>query len=128
MSKSLKKSFDQLTDNDWLHAGYAKLYTGLVGNKSEDIIAADSIKSLVSYTESVSGAIYIFNDEKLQLSGTYGLDMQTQKYFLREKVISGKYFLDREPKALHNLNATDYVVSFANGKIGVQHILFTNAG
>ena len=124
MSKSLKKSFDQLTDNDWLHAGYAKLYTGLVGNKGEDIIAADSIKSLVSYTESVSGAIYIFNDEKLQLSGTYGLDMQTQKYFMPGEGYIGQVFLDREPKALHNLNAADYVVSFANGKIGVQHIFF----
>ncbi|MGE8301695.1 MAG: ATP-binding protein, partial [Sphingobacterium paramultivorum] len=124
MSKALKKSFDQLTDNDWLHAGYAKLYTGLVGNKSEDIIATDSIKSLVGYTESVSGAIYIFNDEKLQLSGVYGLDIQTQKYFLPGEGYIGQVFLDREPKALHNLNAKDYVVSFANGKIGVQHILF----
>ncbi|MDR0265842.1 MAG: response regulator [Sphingobacterium sp.] len=124
MSKSLKKSFDQLKDNDWLHTGYAKLYTGLVGNKSEEIIATDSIKSLISYTEAVSGAIYIFNDEKLELAGSYGLDTQVQKYFLPGEGYVGQVFVDRESKTLHNLNATDYVVSFANGKINVQHILF----
>ncbi|WP_312336384.1 response regulator [Sphingobacterium sp.] len=124
MSKSLKKSFDQLKDNDWLHTGYAKLYTGLVGNKSEEIIATDSIKSLISYTEAVSGAIYIFNDEKLELAGSYGLDTQVQKYFLPGEGYVGQVFVDRESKTLHSLNATDYVVSFANGKINVQHILF----
>jgi len=124
MSKALKKSFEQLTDNDWLHAGYAKLYTGLMGNKSEQTIAADSIKSLVDYTGAISGAIYIFNDDKLELSGAYGLDMQTQRYFLPGEGYIGQVFVDRESKTLHNLNATDYVVSFANGKINVQHIIF----
>ncbi|WP_333802735.1 ATP-binding protein, partial [Sphingobacterium multivorum] len=124
MSKALKKSFEQLTDNDWLHAGYAKLYTGLMGNKSEQTIAADSIKRLVDYTGAISGAIYIFNDDKLELSGAYGLDMQTQRYFLPGEGYIGQVFVDRESKTLHNLNATDYVVSFANGKINVQHIIF----
>ncbi|WP_312351021.1 ATP-binding protein, partial [Sphingobacterium multivorum] len=124
MSKALKKSFEQLTDNDWLHAGYAKLYTGLMGNKSEQTIAADSIKSLVDYTGAISGAIYIFNDDKLELSGAYGLDMQTQRYFLPGEGYIGQVFVDRESKTLHNLNATDYVVSFANGKIHMQHIIF----
>ena len=122
MSKSLKKSFDQLKDNDWLHAGYAKLYTGLVGNKSEETIAVDSIKTLIGYIGAVSGAIYIFNDERLELAGTYGLDKQVQKYFLPGEGYIGQVFTDREPKTLNNLNTADYLVSFANGKINVPHI------
>lgn len=124
MSKALKKSFDKLTDNDWLHAGYAKLYTKLMGNKSEEMIASDAIKSLVSYVEAATGAIYVFNDERLALFGTYGLDTQVQQYFLPGESYIGQVFIDREPKVLSNINSADYVVSFANGQINVQHILF----
>lgn len=124
MSKALQKSFGQLTDNDWLHGGYAKLYIELMGNKNEDAIASDSIKTLVSYMDAVSGAMYIFNEERLLLMGTYGLDSQVQKSFLPGEGYIGQVYIDRQTKALNNINTGEYVVSFANGKINVPYIQF----
>lgn len=124
MSKSLKKSFDQLRDNDWLHMGYADLYTGLVGNKTERLLATDSIKGLVNYIGAITGAIYIFNEEKLERSGCYGLDPKAQLYFLPGEGYVGQVFVDKETKVINNIREEDYLVSFASGKINVPHLIF----
>ncbi|MCS4226087.1 response regulator [Sphingobacterium sp. BIGb0165] len=124
MSKSLKKSFDQLKDNDWLHMGYADLYTGLVGNKTERLLTTDAIKGLVNYIGAITGAIYIFNDEKLERSGCYGLDPKTQLYFLPGEGYVGQVFVDKELKVVNNIRTADYLVSFASGKINVPHLIF----
>ncbi|MGE8243403.1 MAG: CHASE3 domain-containing protein, partial [Sphingobacterium sp.] len=124
MSKALKKSFDQLKDNDWLHMGYADLYTGLVGNKTERILTTDSVRGLVNYIGAITGAIYVFNEEKLELSGAYGLDPKAQQYFFPNEGYVGQVFVDRETKIINNINTEDYIVSFASGKVNVQHLIF----
>ncbi len=124
MSKALKKSFDQLKDNDWLHMGYADLYTGLVGNKTERLLATDSVKGLVNYIGAITGAVYMNNDEKLERSGSYGLDAKAQLYFLPNEGYVGQVFVDRKTKTIENINSEEYVVSFASGKISVSNLIF----
>jgi len=124
MSKALKKSFDQLKDNDWLHTGYANLYTGLVGNKTEKAIAADSIRGLVSYVDGLTGAIYLFNEERLERSAAYGLDHGAQEFFAPGEGYVGQVFADKETKLINDISSGDYVVSFASGKITVSHLIF----
>ncbi|MDR2273487.1 MAG: response regulator [Sphingobacterium sp.] len=124
MSKALKKSFDQLKDNDWLHMGYADLYTGLVGNKTERLLTTDSVKGLVNYIGAITGAIYMNNDEKLERSGSYGLDAKAQLYFLPNEGYVGQVFVDRKTKIIDNINSEEYVVSFASGKINVSNLIF----
>lgn len=124
MSKSLKKSFDQLKDNDWLHKGYAKLYPLLVGNRTEAAITSDAISNLVNYLEGIIGAIYVFNDDKLELSAGYGLDEHVTKYFKPGEGYIGQVFVDKDVKVLSHISSADYVVSFASGKVSIQHIIF----
>lgn len=124
MSKALRKSFDQLKDNDWLHMGYADLYTGLVGNKTEKALATGAIRGLVNYIGAITGAIYVFNDEKLELAGAYGLDPKARQYFLPNEGYVGQVFIDRQTKVVNNINTEDYIISFASGQINVEHLIF----
>ncbi|MDM1296404.1 response regulator [Sphingobacterium sp. N143] len=124
MAKSLKRSFEQLKENDWLHTGYANLYTGLVGNKTEKNITSYSIKALVKYIEAITGAIYIVNEEKLDLSSSYGLDVKSQTSFYPGEGYVGQVYSDIETKLLTDINSTDYTISCATGKIHVPHLIF----
>ncbi|KAF5274327.1 hypothetical protein FQR65_LT17036 [Abscondita terminalis] len=106
MTDALKSSFDKLNNNNWRQTGLVRLNEILVGNKSQEVLAEDSLSHLTNYGDCVNGAFYLLENDLIRLKSAYALE-------------------DRMTKTLEigEGMAEDYVVSFSNGKMKVNHIL-----
>ncbi|PRD46388.1 response regulator [Sphingobacterium haloxyli] len=124
MAIALEESFGKLNDNEWRQTGLAKINDILAGNKTEEIVANDALELLVSYTECLNGAVYIWDKGLLSLSGSYGLVDHIQKEYQPGEGIVGQVFKDKRIKVLENVDEKDYVVSFSSGKIKTTHLLW----
>ncbi|WP_104382845.1 response regulator [Sphingobacterium sp. HMA12] len=123
MAKSLKTSFDELNQNNWHQAGLALLSNLLMGNKMQAELATVTLGHLINYSNSISGAIYLLEQDQLVLSGSYGLEDLGNKRFAPGDGMVGQVFSDAKEKIFENLEKADYVVSFASGKIKVNHVV-----
>ncbi|WP_026903470.1 response regulator [Pedobacter glucosidilyticus] len=123
MAEALQKAFTILNDNEWLQKGIATLNEKLVGNKTLELIAHDTLNHLVSYGECNSGALYLMENGLLTLQSAYGLDERMLKPVKSGEGMIGQVFANGKEKLFSNISDENYTVSFANGKIKVQHIL-----
>src|SRR5690606_17956643 len=124
MATALDESFGKLNDNEWRQTGLAKINDILAGNKTEEIVANDALELLVSYTECLNGAVYIWDKGVLTLSGSYGLEEHMKKEYLPGEGIVGQVFKDKRAKMLEDIAETDFIVSFSSGQIKVNHLLW----
>lgn len=124
MTTALEESFGTLNDNEWRQTGLAKVNDILAGNKTEEIVANDALELLISYTECLNGAFYIWNKGLLTLCGSYGLEEHMKKEYRPGEGIVGQVFKDKQVKILENVAETDFVVSFSVGQIKVNHLLW----
>ncbi len=124
MAAALEESFGKLNDNEWRQTGLARINDILTGNKTEETVANDALELLVSYTECLNGAAYIWDKGLLSLSGFYGLEDNMKKEYHPGEGIVGQVFKDKRMKVLENVDEKDYVVSFSSGKIKVHHLLW----
>jgi signal transduction histidine kinase/DNA-binding response OmpR family regulator/CHASE3 domain sensor protein len=123
MAAALKRSFDDLNNNEWRQTGLAQLNETLVGNKTEEALAADSLNLLVNYGACINGAFYLLEHGKIVLKNAYGLEQRMTKSLLPGEGMVGQVFQEGKVKRFENLQNKDYVVSFANGQLRVDHIL-----
>ncbi|TJY63645.1 response regulator [Sphingobacterium alkalisoli] len=123
MTKALRSSFDELNSNEWRQTGLARLNEALVGNKSEETLASDSLNHLINYSSCVNGAFYLFDNGILNLQSAYGLEERMTPAYAPGQGMVGQVFNDGVEKIFENLDDKDYVLSFSNGKLRVNHIL-----
>lgn len=123
MTEALKSSFDELNSNEWRQTGLATLNETLVGNKTEELLTSDSLNHLINYGECINGAIYLFDNGNIKLQSAYGLEDRMTKSFVPGHGMIGQVFKDGKEKLFENLNNENYVVSFSNGQLKVEHIL-----
>lgn len=123
MANALKKSFDDLNHNEWRQTGLAQLNEILVGNKTEEILVADALHQLISYGNVTNGAFYLLEQERIVLKGAYGLENRMIKSVKIGEGMIGQVFKEGKVKRFENLQDKDYVVSFANGQVQINHVL-----
>ncbi|MBD1434580.1 response regulator [Sphingobacterium sp. DN00404] len=124
MAIALEESFGKLHNNEWRQTGLAKINDILAGNKTEESVANDALELLISYTECVNGAFYIWDKGLLVLAGSYGLEEHMKKEYRPGEGIVGQVFKDKRIKTLDNLTDEEFVVSFSSGQIKVKHLLW----
>lgn len=124
MALALEESFGKLHDNEWRQTGLAKINDILAGNKTEEVVANDALELLVSYTECVNGAFYIWDKGRLGLAAYYGLEGHMKKEYQSGEGIVGQVFKDKRVKLLENVGDEEFVVSFSSGQIKVNHLLW----
>src|SRR5690606_31441904 len=124
MSNALEEAFGKLHNNEWRQTGLAKINDILAGNKTEESVANDALELLISYTECVNGAFYIWDKGLLVLAGSYGLEEHMKKEYRPGEGIVGQVFKDKRVRTLENVTDTDFVVSFSSGQIKVNHLLW----
>ncbi|SMC66121.1 response regulator [Moheibacter sediminis] len=124
MTESLQTSFENINQNEWRQTGLAKINEILAGNKRQDEIAHESLTQLVTYTESMSGAFYILEEESLELKGYFGLEPQMNKKYLPGEGVVGQVFENKIFRSVENISSEDYVMSFAVGQIKLSHMLW----
>ncbi|WP_270088959.1 response regulator [Sphingobacterium sp. SYP-B4668] len=123
MAGALKHSFDELNNNEWRQTGLAQLNETLVGNKTEQALISDALHHLVNYGGSINGAFYLLEQDKLLLKSAYGLEKHMPRSLSPGEGMVGQVFQEGKLKRFENLHDKDYVVSFANGQLHIEHLL-----
>lgn len=114
-SSLLQKASDAQAHQTWLKNSFLVLSNTLLQEKQELLdITQSALKEICKTTNAALGVCYIYDDttQSLQLYASYAYkDMKTheQKYKLGEGVI-GQVALDKEAKALRNVNDIDTIV------------------
>ncbi|MDF2550949.1 MAG: response regulator [Chryseobacterium sp.] len=123
MTESLKKSFDEINKSDWRQKGLALLNEALVGNKSVKQISNDALNQLIEYGNCINGAIYLIDEERLKLSGSFGLESTMKQFFAPGEGMVGQVFVQKKPKVYNDLDENDFAVTFASSKMKINAIL-----
>lgn len=124
MAESLKKSFDSLSENEWLQTGIANLNIKMLAEKDVLQLADDIIEFLASYTESNVGALYLFKDDgylhlkgRFSLSGVLPTALEIGEGLIGQAVKSGKQML------INDVPQDELTISYATGNIKPLQIL-----
>ncbi|MEJ5147063.1 MULTISPECIES: response regulator [unclassified Sphingobacterium] len=123
MADALKRSFDDLNNNEWRQTGLAQLNETLVGNKTEQILIADALNQLISYGNCTNGAFYLWDQDRIVLKNAYGLEDRMVKSLSPGEGMIGQVFKEGKVKRFENLSNSDYVVSFASGQFRIDNVL-----
>lgn len=124
MAESLGQSFGELNDNEWRQTGLAKMNDIMAGNKTEELIANDSLDLLISYTGCLNGAFYVWESGMLTLAGSYGLEEYMKKEYRSGEGIIGQVFKNKQVKLLENVTETDFVARFSSGDMKVNNVIW----
>jgi len=124
MAASLEKSFDEINTNEWKQAGLVTLNEMITGNKTEQVIAKDTLTHLVQYGDCLNGAIYLLETGSLHLQSAYGLEGYMKPQYAPGEGIVGQVFNDRAVRRLNNLSETDFTASTSAGAIKVQNLVW----
>ncbi|TDG37473.1 response regulator [Pedobacter changchengzhani] len=124
MAESLTRSFDRLSENEWLQTGIANLNIKMLAEKDVYNLADDIIEFLASYTNSQVGALYLFKDDGyLHLKGQFALQgslpeiLEIGQGLIGQAVKSGKEIL------LDNVPQSELTITYATGQIKPAQIL-----
>ena len=90
--KTLKKAEQETASKNWLLTGNTELNEKLIGDKSLDELANNTISFLCAYLKAQIGAVYLFNKKEsaLILNGRYAFSSATEtkeKFMLNEGLI-----------------------------------------
>jgi len=90
--KTLKRAEAETTSKNWLLTGNTELNEKLIGDKSLEELANNTISFLCSYLKAQIGAVYLFNKKEsaLVLNGRYAFSSATdtkEKFMLNEGLI-----------------------------------------
>ncbi|TKB98561.1 response regulator [Pedobacter cryophilus] len=123
MAESLETSFNKINDDEWMQKGLAIINDKLVGNKNIKEIAGESLNYLIEYGQCNNGAIYIYNEGKLELKASYGKEEYMKNSFDEGEGIIGQVFTSKKLKLIENLTEENYGLSFSGGKIKLDSLL-----
>ncbi|MCH5598259.1 response regulator [Niabella ginsengisoli] len=124
MAVSLQNSFDNINNNEWRQTGLAMLNEIMAGNKTEELLAKDTLDHLVGYGACLNGAFYLLDKGLLQLQSAYALETHMKTQYASGEGIVGQVFSDREIKVLNNVSEADFVASFSAGQLKVSNLVW----
>ncbi|MCG9791378.1 response regulator [Flavobacterium algicola] len=124
MRLSLRKSFLLLSQKEWLQTGIAELNNVMLGEKPMTILTKDVIEFLCVYTKSSAGALYIMDEDDLQLSSTYSyLPNKERERFKKGEGLVGQALVSGKILELKSFSEDNIKVSYAMGEMQPSHII-----
>ncbi|AWI26102.1 response regulator [Flavobacterium pallidum] len=124
MAVSLNRSFNLLTEKEWLQTGMAQLSNVMLGEKSIEQLTKEIIEFIAAYTKSNAGVIYLLQGEELQLVSGYSYipSRERERIQLGESLI-GQAAKSRKMLELKLPETEDISISYALGEIKPAHIV-----
>jgi signal transduction histidine kinase/DNA-binding response OmpR family regulator/CHASE3 domain sensor protein len=125
MAGSLEKSFNDLSDREWLQTGMAGLNEAVIGNESLKLVTDKVLNFIAEYTGSQVGALYInVHNEYLQLENGYALSNENkdQRIKIGEGMI-GQCAKEKKQLLLTDVEEKDVFISFASAQIKPVNIV-----
>jgi signal transduction histidine kinase/DNA-binding response OmpR family regulator/CHASE3 domain sensor protein len=120
MAESLEYSFGLLSDKEWLQTGIARLNEVMVGETDMPTLVNNIIELVAEYTGSKVGALYLLDavGDNLTLKGQYALRPGLGRKTMRiGEGIVGQAAIKGKKMQLEDIEAGDWVVSFASGEV-----------
>jgi signal transduction histidine kinase/CheY-like chemotaxis protein/CHASE3 domain sensor protein len=120
MAVSLDNSFRQLSDNEWLQSGLARLNELMVGETDIKALSAHIIDFITEYSHSTIGAIYRMDAEgkELILEASHGLSSNSRRAAIPlGDGMAGQVAMDGKRILVKDIPPGDWVVSWAAGGI-----------
>lgn len=124
MAGYLQHSFEKINNNEWRQIGLVKLNEMTAGNKTEEVLAKDTLSQLVNYGKYSNGAIYLINNDLLQLKSAHALENYMKTQYAPGEGMVGQVFESKKIKKLENLSNSDYVITCSTGQIKVSHLVW----
>ena len=122
MAAALEDSFNRLSESKWMQIGTAGLNDQMIGEKDLSVLASDILQFIAGYTTSQVGALYILNNETLQLESSYALSGAKREFALGEGLV-GQAAINNHALWLRDVDRNLITVSHATGDIRPSHIL-----
>jgi signal transduction histidine kinase/DNA-binding response OmpR family regulator/CHASE3 domain sensor protein len=126
MAESLEYSFGLLSDKEWLQTGIARLNEVMVGETDMPTLVDNVIELVAEYTHSKVGAMYLIDTvgDTLTLKGQYALRPGAGRKTIRiGEGIVGQAAIKRKKMQATDIEAADWVISFASGEVRPRSII-----
>ena len=124
MSTSLKKSFNLLTQKEWMQTGIAKLNNVMLGDKELEDISKDVIEFLCEYTKSSAGVIYAMEGDELYATSGYSyLPNKNRHHIQKGQGLIGQCVVSAKILELKSFSENDVQITYALGEIKPKHIV-----
>jgi len=120
MAGSLEHSFRQLSDNEWLQAGVARLSEIMVGEADMMALSLHVIDFVTEYSRSMIGAIYLIdaNARELHLQASHGLSSDSRRKTIAVgDGMAGQVAADGKRILVKDIPSAEWVVSWTAGSI-----------
>lgn len=125
MAGSLERSFNDLSDREWLQTGIAGLNEAVIGNESLKLVTDKVLNFVAEYTESQVGALYInVHNEYLQLENGYALSNENKSHRVKAgEGMVGQCAKEKKQLLLKDVEEKDVLISFASAEIKPVNII-----
>jgi signal transduction histidine kinase/DNA-binding response OmpR family regulator/CHASE3 domain sensor protein len=124
MGVNLKRSFDLLSQKEWLQTGIAELNNTMLGDKTLQKLSKDIIEFLCNYTNSSAGILYIIDGDDLVAAGGYSfIPGKNRERIKKGEGLIGQAVTSRKMLELKVLSPDDIQINYALGQIKPTHIV-----
>jgi signal transduction histidine kinase/DNA-binding response OmpR family regulator/CHASE3 domain sensor protein len=124
MSISLKKSFELLSEKEWLQTGIANLNNVMLGDKEIHHLADDIIHYVCEYTGSNAGVLYVQEGDELVVKGGYSyVPNKNRQRISKGDGIAGQAAVSQKMIELRAVTPENVQISYALGELKPSHIV-----
>ena len=127
--KMLKRAEDVTADKNWLLTGNTELNEKLIGDKSLEELANNTISFLCTYLKAQIGAVYLFNDKEnaLILNGKYAFasTKDTKEKFMLSEGLIGQVAKEQRPISIGDINDEDIRITSSILNAKPKHLFIT---
>lgn len=124
MAGSLKSSFDQLKDKEWLQTGIATLNDKMLGEYDMRVLAGQIVDHVAAYTESHIAGFYITeNHDTLRFIKGFGFDGEGNEYIPYGKGLAGQAAESKRILHLKEVKEDLLLLQHASGTIKPADII-----
>ena len=124
MANELRKSFNELSDNEWLQSSVAELNQVMIGEKTPIGLAEDVVNYLAEITESNVAVLYLLDNGMLKATAGYSYKRDPSREFLKlGEGLSGQAVATKKILEIKVPSDDDITISYAVGETKPRHII-----
>lgn len=124
MAVSLNRSFNLLSEKEWLQTGMAQLSNVMLGEKNVEQLTKEVIEFIASYTHSSAGVIYLLEGETLEMVSGYSyIPAKNRERLKLGEALTGQAAKSKRMLELKMEETDSISISYALGEIKPTHIV-----
>jgi signal transduction histidine kinase/DNA-binding response OmpR family regulator/CHASE3 domain sensor protein len=124
MAVSLNRSFNLLTEKEWLQTGMAQLNNVMLGEKNIEQLTKDVIEFIAIYTQCSAGVVYLLDGEELQMVSGYSyIPAKNRERLKLGEALTGQAAKSKRMLELKLEEAESVSISYALGEIKPAHVV-----